>query len=678
MPWLLRPSFPPGIPRPALPASRWNGTPAVAHSGLAQGGIRPQWGYGPWFRDKEGRVVLMRGVNLGGSSKLPASPAHARNNFDPRGLTADPAEVSFVGRPFPLQEADEHFARLRSWGLTLLRFVITWEALEHAGPGKYDDEYIAYLVAVVRRAARHGIACIMDPHQDAWSRWSGGDGAPRWTLDLVGFDTLHLDEAGAAVVHGKHPEGLPKMTWPTSNARLASATMFTLFYAGDIFAPNAYIEGQPAQTFLQKHFAAALGRLAKALSREPNVLGFGTGNEPSKGYVGCADLRSSLFPAPLAWDVTAWEGMRMGHGRSAQVSFFSSMFVREREVTLNPTARSAWADPARDVWRNEGVWGLDGQGEPQLLRPDYFARHPETGKRVDFLNDCLAPLWMLVLDAVRAHNKHWTMFAEPHIDPLNPAVPPAPKMTKGNWAWAPHWYDAIVLMTKTFRPWVAIDEHAGFVALGAAWVRSALGHNVRLVRETGMTLSPGGAPTVIGETGIAMDLEGGRAYRDGDFSLQVRAMDRTMRAMEGALVSLTLWCYTADNDNERGDQWNGEDLSLWSRDQQRAVGRSAAEDLHAGGRALQSVVRPYAMRTAGTPESIEFDIDSRVFSFSFNRHDRDPVAPTVLFVPDYQYPQGFVEKATPPGKFERVADEQVLLYYSKAVGEHRITVRPAN
>lgn len=33
------------------------------------------------------------------------------------GLTK-PEEASYVGRPFPLSEAAEHWARLKSWGLT--------------------------------------------------------------------------------------------------------------------------------------------------------------------------------------------------------------------------------------------------------------------------------------------------------------------------------------------------------------------------------------------------------------------------------------------------------------------------------------------------------------------------------------------------------------------------------
>jgi hypothetical protein len=39
----------------------------------------------------------------------------------------------------------------------------------------------------------------MDPHQDVWSRWSGGDGAPAWTFEKLGMDTDKMNQAGAAI-----------------------------------------------------------------------------------------------------------------------------------------------------------------------------------------------------------------------------------------------------------------------------------------------------------------------------------------------------------------------------------------------------------------------------------------------------------------------------------------------
>ena len=74
-----------------------------------------------------------------------------------------------MGRPFPLEEADEHFSRLRAWGLTLVRLLVPWESLEHSGPGIYDEEYIEYLRKLIDLMPKYGLKCVIDPHQDTVS-----------------------------------------------------------------------------------------------------------------------------------------------------------------------------------------------------------------------------------------------------------------------------------------------------------------------------------------------------------------------------------------------------------------------------------------------------------------------------------------------------------------------------
>lgn len=83
------------------------------------------------FWDEEGRTVQLRGINLSGDAKLPTCPdvpSHNLENF------WEIEKISFVGRPFPLEDADTHLSRITNWGYNVVRFVITWEAVEHGGP----------------------------------------------------------------------------------------------------------------------------------------------------------------------------------------------------------------------------------------------------------------------------------------------------------------------------------------------------------------------------------------------------------------------------------------------------------------------------------------------------------------------------------------------------------------
>lgn len=115
------------------------------------------------FRDFAGREVTLRGINVAGDAKSPSRPnipSHISQGF------FDGDNVSFVGRPFPVDEAHTHFTRLKQWGYNTIRYVFTWEAIEHAGPGIYDEEWIQHTIAILRLAKVYGFYIVLDPHQD--------------------------------------------------------------------------------------------------------------------------------------------------------------------------------------------------------------------------------------------------------------------------------------------------------------------------------------------------------------------------------------------------------------------------------------------------------------------------------------------------------------------------------
>ncbi len=604
---------------------------------------------GPWFKDEHGRTLMLRGVNLGGSSKVPFRPDGATHISD---RFFNHRDISFVGRPFPLEEADEHFTRLHSWGFTCLRLLVTWEAIEHAGPGLYDQAYLEYTRAIVEKAAEHGIDVFIDPHQDVWSRFSGGDGAPGWTFEVVGLDITKFKGTGAAVVHQTHGDPFPRMIWPSNSGKLAAATMFSLFFGGNDFAPETKVEGVPIQDYLQRHYIEALAQVAKKLSGLTNVIGYDTMNEPLPGYIGFKDLNAPGGMVKLGSSPSPFQSMLLGSGIAQKVGTWKIGITGERKVDselVNSSGVNAWLPDHECVWRRNGVWDLDANGQPRLLRPLHFIK--VHGRRIDFSNDYYRPFANRYAAAIRSISPEAIIFieSEPRHSSMKWGTQDAP-----NIVFAPHWYDGIVLYTKSFRSTLAADFRTGEVIFGSKRIRRSFSDQVASFKQTA-EVSFGGVPTLIGEFGIPFDLKGRRAYRTGDYRDQIQAMDRSMRAMEDNLLSYTLWNYTADNTNERGDQWNGEDLSIFSRDQQ-----TDPRDIHSGGRALEAVVRPYPKAVAGKPLRMAFDIDKKVFFFEFH-HDPEIEAPTEIFVPNYQYPEGYNVEVS-DGSYETNPATQTILY----------------
>lgn len=184
---------------------------------------------GRHFVDAAGRVVVLRGVNVAGDSKVPP--------FTP---ASDPAI----------------FKPLRAWGMNVVRLIFTWEAYQPS-PGEYDTAYLDYYVGAARAAHEHGLWVIVDFHQDAFSRFSidgCGDGFPAWALPpSIAPDT---------------PDNGPSCSnWGIkmqSDADMMAA--WDAFHADTHGARTAYL--------------AMVASVSERLSGEPGVIGYDLLNEP--------------------------------------------------------------------------------------------------------------------------------------------------------------------------------------------------------------------------------------------------------------------------------------------------------------------------------------------------------------------------------------------------------------
>ena len=572
-----------------------------------------------------------------------------------------------MGRPFPLDQAEEHLGRLREWGFNFLRLLVTWEAIEHAGPGIYDEEYLDYVVKVVKKAGECGFNLFIDPHQDVWSRFSGGDGAPGWTLEAVGFDLTHLAETGAAIVHSTHPGPYPRMIWSSNAIKLACATMFTLFFAGNDFAPKIKVEDEPAQDFLQRHYYNAIRQLALRLQGLPNVIGYDTMNEPSSGYIGWRDLNSAGEPINLDATPTPYQSMLLGAGLQQEVDFWSLGLASIKKTgtrLLNEAHLRAWLPGFDCIWRQHGVWDFDASGTPHLLRPDYFAQF--AGKPVNFTQDYYRVFNNRFSEAIREVHPEAFIFIENIHE--EPPYQPGETDAKGI-VYAPHWYDAYVLVKKEYSPFIGVNSLSHKPVFSAPAIRQSFYDQLATLNGYAEH-NLGGVPFVLGEFGISFDLSEKRAYRTGDFRLQAKALQRSLQAVEYNLFNYTLWNYTPDNTNLHGDLWNDEDLSIYSRDQQ-----TNPRDINSGGRALEAVVRPYPLATSGELLEAAFNPYKQLFKLKF-RHDPAILAPTEVFVPNFHYPHGYSVKVS-DGRVEIKRSQQTLLYWpSSKQSVHKLTIKP--
>ncbi|KAJ9148481.1 Glycoside hydrolase family 5 protein [Pleurostoma richardsiae] len=699
------------------------------------------------FVDGVGRQVILRGINVAGDAKYPShpdQPSHIETDF------FDGDNVKFHDRPFPKQEAHVHFSRLKQYGYNTIRYVFTWEAIEAAGPGIYDEEWIQQTIDVLRIAKEYGFYIFMDPHQDVWARYCGGSGAPMWTIYACGLNPQSFAATEAAIVQNTYPEPeeFPKMIWSTNYLRLAAATIFTLFFAGRDFAPKCIIDGMNIQDYLQSHFISSCQHLAKRIHEAGDlendvVFGWESMNEPNKGIIGHPDISVIPKDQPLKKGTcpTIWQTILTGSGRACEVDTWDMGGLGPYKVgstLVDPHGEVAWLPSDYDdsrygykrdagwklgecLWAQHGVWDPSSD---ELLKKDYFSRSPRTGETIDypvFTNTYFMDFYRKYRDAIRSYHTDAIIFLQGPTLELPPRIKGTPD-DEPNMVYAPHFYDGITLMTKKWNRVWNVDvlgilrgrylTPAFGIKIGETAIRNCFRDQLAAMRQEGLDYM-GNHPCVLTEFGIPYDMDDKHAYKTGDYSSQSAAMDANHFAVEGArMEGYTLWLYMTKNVHQWGDMWNGEDLSIFSIDDNElptsqvprspglnqstsSLAISAMADSRRetdaetlvtpsnlkrsltspsitseppsarpditnapGYRAAEAYVRPAP--TAVTGDIIHYNFDLKTCTFVLKLRtpkEAGEDTPTVVFLPEYHYPKDTSVVEVSSGKWEISSDD---------------------
>ncbi|GME98834.1 unnamed protein product [Ambrosiozyma monospora] len=522
------------------------------------------------------------------------------------GLYDEGDHVSFVGRPFPLEEAYEHFSRIKLWGHNTLRYIITWEALEHEGPGIYDDDYINYTIEILKIIKEiGGLYVFIDPHQDVWSRFTGGSGAPMWTLYAAGLEPRNFSSTGAATLHNcaKDPSQYTKMVWATNYYKLASEVMFTMFFSGKLFLPRAIINGVNIQDYLQDHFIGAVDYFLKRVREkapelfETVIIGVETMNEPNTGLYGFPNLNEYPKDQELKLDAspTAIQGMRLGMGYSETVEeYYLSVFGPRKRgtVEVDPKGLKAWVtndkmdkhygfnrDPrwklGECIFAQHGIWNSHSG---KLLIPNYFAVSPNDGRDLDistFVNENFVDFYSKYKTMVNNFDSELFVVLQQPVFEIPPNLKGTSLVDKKTIS-AHHYYDGMSLMFKTWNRRYNVDTLGimrgrylnpvfGLV-FGEANIRRSLRKQLGEMRIESNEKLGESVPVIMTEIGMPFDMDDKHAYITGDYSSQESANDALLFALEGNALNFTYWCYNPENNHDWGDNWNLEDFSLYSKD----------------------------------------------------------------------------------------------------------------
>lgn len=674
------------------------------------------------FQDPNGRTLLLRGVNLADGKFPTGQPSHLLSSLDTSAEAT--SQISYVDSPLRLAEAPTHLRKLRALGFNVLRLPVVWEALEHAGPGVYDSAYIAYVRSLVALCndKRVGLRVVINPHQDLFSRFAGGSGAPMWALHACGLDPDGFAETHAAVRYAewpaaadhdaegeasakgaKDPKAIPPMMWTSNQTRLACSTLFALFWAGKEVAPRCVIDGVNIQEYLQNHYFAAYSHLAEALG--DLAFGWDSMNEPMPGYVGWVDLdKNERDASPMMGSApTPIQAMRLGMGMAQTVDAYKLGKTgphKKGTMTVKP-GRGCWLkqdDLERWKWQRSPawkmgtcVWALHGVWDSatgQLKEPGYFAQVFREG---DWKSIC----WKAFFDKWAATIRKYSPQAVVLFQPPIFEEPPQGLLSSGtdieHLGYSPHFYDALTVMKGHWHQYWNVDilrllrgpqditTKLKALSFGPAKVRKVISDQLGAMasdvkpEEGNHNDQRSLVPTLIGEIGIPFNLDNNKAYGDGDYTSHVAALDAILSGCDDHLLNYTLWNYSAVNNHEWGDHWNGEDLSIYCSE----TGSFACHQSLAGFRGAAAWCRPYVQSLKGKILRMSFDFSTSRFLLDIEFGEQGDA---IIYLPWLHYRRDDrsddldVQVTISAGQWS-LDDEQRLLYWQCGIeGRSQITL----
>jgi hypothetical protein len=359
---------------------------------------------------------------------------------------------------------------------------------------------------------------------------------------LAGLNPLNFPETNAAIVHNLYPEPdkFPNMIWNTNYQKLAAATMFTLFFAGKIYAPKCIINGIHVQDYLQDHYFRCFQEVARKIRdnglENTVVIGYDCINEPGQGYLSTPhlnELSKSDTDFKMGTMPTAFQGMLLGSGIPTKVQNWEFKWngpKKQGDMLVDPGDKVAWLTesellqacntfgwkrdpswPAGCIWATHGIWDKTTQ---KLLQPAYFCKDPNTGHDTDYVK-----LWIDHLlnyaSAVRDVHADAILFVQHHVLEVPPKLPASLKRL----VYAPHWYDGLTLVKKKWCNYNVdfINLNRGkygtgplrFVRalrLGEKSIRKCFVDQLKTIQTEGLE-NIGDYPCILGEIGIPYDMD---------------------------------------------------------------------------------------------------------------------------------------------------------------------------